>query len=231
MPRTLKAQVSVAFADGTPGLTGSGTETGNSIIGVDQYFAASTTNSAISLAFTLANLQAIALYSDKGCTIKTNGTGTADVQTVSISGTPTGGTFALASNGAVAAGIAFNAAASAVQAALQALATIGSGNVTCTGGPLPGTPVVCTFAGTKATGKQPAMTAGSGGLTGGTTPTVAVTHTTSGLPSDTITLVAGEPYVWKISGGLANPFFTSDVTTAYVTCTAAQNVKISGLSS
>lgn len=231
MPKTIKAQVVMSFADGTPGLSGSGTETGNSAISVDQYFAAASTNTAISLAFTLANLQAISLYSDKGCTIKTNGTGAADVQTVSISGTPTGGTFALYFGGQVAAGIAYNAAASAVQTALQALSSIGSGNVTCTGGPLPGTPVVCTFAGTKATGKQSPMVAGSGGLTGGTSPTVTVTHTTSGTPSDTITLVAGEPYFWKLSTGLPNPFFTSDVTTAYVTCTSAMNLKIAGLSS
>jgi hypothetical protein len=230
MPKTLKAQVVVSFADGTPGLSGSGTETGNSIISVDQYFAAASTNTAISLAFTLANLQAIALYSDKGCTIKTNGIATADVQTISISGTPTGGSFSLTFGGQSTI-LAYNAAASAVQAALQALSSIGSGNVTCTGGPLPGTPVACTFAGTKATGKQAVMTAYSGGLTGGTSPTVSVAHTTSGQPSDTITLVAGEPYFWKLSTGLPNPFFSSDVTTAFVTCTSAMNLKIAGLSS
>lgn len=224
-----KIQTTVTNADGASGLNGYGTASGNSRIDLDQSFAASTTNSAITLAFTLANLQAIALVSDKGCTIKTNGTGTADVQTVSISGTPTGGTVQLEYGGKIAS-IAFNASAATVQAALQALSSIGSGNITCTGGPLPGTPVVCTFAGSLATGSRALLNAGSGALTGGTSPTVTVTHTTSGFPSDTITLTAGVPVVWQAGVGQVCPF-TADVTTAFVTNTAAQNLKIKGLSS
>ncbi|MCU1640914.1 MAG: hypothetical protein JWN03_1189 [Nocardia sp.] len=53
--------------------------------------------------------------------------------TVTIGGTPTGGTFPLTFNGQTATGIAYNAAASAVQTALEALSTIGTGNVTVTG--------------------------------------------------------------------------------------------------
>jgi hypothetical protein len=103
-----------------------------------------------------------------------------DKQTVTITGTPTGGTFSLTFNGASSAGIARNAVASAVQSALEATATIGTGNVVCTGGPLPGTPVVCTFAGTLADTALPVMTADGSLLTGGSTPTVTVAHTTTG---------------------------------------------------
>lgn len=231
MPITQKEQCTSSFSNSLSSISGYGVETGNAIVGgINQYFAASTVNQAISLSFTLANLQSIIMVSDKGCTIKTNGTATADVQTISITGTPTGGTFPLVFNGQVAAGVAYNASAATVQTALQALPSIGSGNVTCTGGPLPGTPVVCTFSGTLATGQQPLLLTGSGGLTGGTSPTVSVAHTTPGLPTQTITLQPGIPVQWGASSGIACPF-TSNVTTAYVSNTPGQNLQITGLTS
>lgn len=212
-------------SDNSTAISGASSEIGNNEANINQAFAASTSNSLITLAFTVANLQSVFLVSDKGCTIKTNGTAVADVQTVSISGTPTGGTFALGFGGAITSPIAFNAAASAVQTALQALSTIGAGNVTCTGGPLPATPVVCTFAGTLATGFQPLITASSGGLTGGTTPTVTVAHTTSGKPSNIITLQPGIAYEWGRSDGYAASLFTQDVASAYVSCTPASRLQ------
>jgi hypothetical protein len=224
-----KLATTITNSDGTASLSGYGTASGNSRISLNQNFAASSTNVTISLAFTLANLQSIVLWSDKGCTIKTNGTAAADVQTISISGTPTGGSFALVFGGQSTV-LIFSASAATVQTALQAMSSIGSGNITCTGGPLPGTPVVCTFAGTKATGKQALMTAFSGALTGGSSPTVTVAHTTSGLPSDTIVLVAGVPLQFQLGVGQTNPF-TSDVTTAFVTNTTAQQLRIEGLAS
>ena len=56
-----------------------------------------------------------------------------EVQTVTITGTPTGGTWTLEFEGEVTSDLAYNAAASAVQAALEALPTIGAGNVTVSG--------------------------------------------------------------------------------------------------
>lgn len=225
---TQKIQTTVSNSNGATSVSGYDTESGNAMVGpLNQSFAANTVNSAISLAFTLSNLQSIVLVSDKGCTIKTNGTGTADVQTVSISGTPTGGDFPLTFAGQVTI-VPYNATASQVQTALQALSTIGSGNVTCTGGPLPGTAVVCTFAGTLATGQQSLMTTYSGNLTGGTSPTASVAHTTPGLPTQTITLQPGVPLAWGTSTGLSCPF-TSNVTTAYVSNTPGQNLQIQGL--
>lgn len=107
-------------------------------------------------------------------------TGTADEQTVTISGGPTGGTFTLTFNGQTTAGIAYDAAASAVQTALQALSSIGSGNATVSG--TAGSWVV-TFAGALAPGYQPLMTADGSGLTGGTNAAVTVAHTVEGSPA------------------------------------------------
>lgn len=105
-------------------------------------------------------------------------TGTADKQTVTITGSPTGGTFTLTFGGQTTTGIAYNATTSAVQTALQALSSIGSGNATVTGSA--GAWVVL-FAGAKAPGYQTLMTATSS-LTGGTNPAVTVTHTVVGSP-------------------------------------------------
>jgi hypothetical protein len=112
--------------------------------------------------------------------------GTNEVQTITVTGTPTGGNFKLTFQGAQTANIAYNAIASAVQSALEALSTIGSGNVLCSGGPLPGTPVTVTFQGTLAAQSLPQMTADSSGLTGGTTPTATVTTATEGVEAEPV---------------------------------------------
>lgn len=113
------------------------------------------------------------------------GTGTAvdHVQTITITGSPTGGTFTLTYDGQTTAAIAYNAAAAAVESALEALSTVGSGNVTCTGGAFPGTAVVVTFTGDFAASYRPAITA-SASFTGGTDPAIAVAQTTYGKPAD-----------------------------------------------
>ncbi len=103
-----------------------------------------------------------------------------DVQTVSITGTPAGGTFTLTLDGATTAPIVFNAAAGAVQSALEALLNIGTGNVLCSGGPLPGTPVVCTFRAALAFRPVDLMTTNGALLTGGSSPASHVAHTTPG---------------------------------------------------
>lgn len=90
--------------------------------------------------------------------------------TLTITGTPTGGSFTLTVNGQTTAPIAYNAVASAVQSALQALTSVGT-NATCAGGPLPGTPVTITFSGPLALG--PVITH-TDSFTGGTAPAAAV---------------------------------------------------------
>lgn len=106
--------------------------------------------------------------------------GTDEVQTVTITGSPTGGTYTLTFSGQTTASIAYNATASAVQSALEALSNIAVGDVTCAGGPHPGTPVTVSFGGGSYDGVDvPQMTA-TGSFTGGTSPAVTVTTTTPG---------------------------------------------------
>lgn len=112
--------------------------------------------------------------------------GTNEIQTVTITGTPTGGSFTMTFDGETTASIAYNAAASAVQTALLALSNIGTGDVVVAGGPGPGTPYTVTFQGGLAATDVPQMTA-TGSFTGGTTPAVAVTTTTPGVAGTSTT--------------------------------------------
>lgn len=97
-------------------------------------------------------------------------------QTVTVTGSPTGGNFTLTFGGQTTANIAYNASASTVQTRLEALSTIGAGNVTVTGGN--GGPYTVTFVDDLGEQTIATMTANGAGLTGGTTPgvTVAVVH-------------------------------------------------------
>lgn len=104
---------------------------------------------------------------------------TAEVQTITVTGAPTGGTFTLTLDGDTTAAIAYNAAASAVQSALRLLDTPFADGVVCSGGALPSTAVVATFASDLADNNAPQMTA-AGSFTGGTSPAIAVTTTTPG---------------------------------------------------
>jgi hypothetical protein len=101
--------------------------------------------------------------------------GANEVQTVTITGTPTGGTFTLTYDGATTAGIAYNATAAAVRSALIALSTIEEGNVTVTGSN--GGPYSVTFSGGNNVSQ---MTASGAGLTGGTSPAAGVATATGG---------------------------------------------------
>jgi YD repeat-containing protein len=100
------------------------------------------------------------------------------VQQVQLTGAPTGGTFTLSFNGQTTVPIAYNAGAATVQTALQGLSTVGSGNALVTGAA--GGPWQVRFAGTLAGTVQSALTGSGSGLTGGTSPSVAVTVTSAG---------------------------------------------------
>jgi hypothetical protein len=122
--------------------------------------------------------------------------GANEQQTITITGTPTGGNFKLTYAGATTADIPYNSAAAAVVSALEALPNIGPGNVTGSGGALPGTPVVITF--TNQLGRQNVgqMTA-SHTFTGGTTPAIAVTTTTAGSSLDSGLYIAHRGLILK----------------------------------
>jgi hypothetical protein len=101
-----------------------------------------------------------------------------EVQTVTVTGAPTGGTFTLTWSGQTTAAIAYNATAAAVQSALEALSNIAPGDVIVTGAA--GGPYTVTFVGVNAGTDVAQMTASGAGLTGGTTPSVTVATTTAG---------------------------------------------------
>lgn len=103
-----------------------------------------------------------------------------EIQTLTITGTPTGGDFTITYAGQTTAAIAFDADAAAVQSALEALSNIGVGDVACTGGDLPGTAVVITFGGALANTDVALMTVDDAGLTGGSSPEATIVQTLAG---------------------------------------------------
>lgn len=98
-----------------------------------------------------------------------------EVQTLTPSGTISGGTFTLTARGYTTTALPFNATAAAIAAALSALPGVFA---TATGGPISTTPVVVTFTDS---GDMAQMTVTSS-LTG-TTPVVTPSTTTSGAPT------------------------------------------------
>lgn len=102
-----------------------------------------------------------------------------EVQTITITGSPTGGTFPLTYQGQTAT-IDYDFTAAEVQTALETLSSIGSGNVSCTGGPLPGTAVDVEFTGDLAATNVDKLLTDSDSLTGGTSPEVNVDVDTEG---------------------------------------------------
>ncbi len=107
-----------------------------------------------------------------------------EIQTVTITGSPTGGTFTLSFGGGTTSPIAYNASAATVQADLAALAFIGTGNVSVTGSA--GGPWTVEFIGSLADAPQSLMTANSSGLTGGASPTATPARTQAGSAWATI---------------------------------------------
>lgn len=115
--------------------------------------------------------------------------GVDEVQTVTITGSPTGGNFTLTFSGQTTGNIAYNATATQVQTALAALSTVGAGNVEVAGSA--GGPWTVTFKGDLAFLNVAQMTSNSAGLTGGSTPTAGVATTTGGAaPAAGVELVA-----------------------------------------
>lgn len=100
---------------------------------------------------------------------------TAEVQTIDL-GAATAGTITITFDGQTTGSIAYNADAATAQAALEALSGIDPGDVTVSGGPLPGT-ITLSFAGQYLGTDVPEVTVTPTGLTGGT---VTVSTTTQG---------------------------------------------------
>lgn len=112
--------------------------------------------------------------------------GTSEIQTLTIGGTPTGGTFKLAFGGFTTAAISWSATNNTlrdnVDAALEALPNIGTGGVTTAVGTMTagiGT-LTITFAGNLGLMAVPTITVADNSMTG-TAPTAAVAETTPGV--------------------------------------------------
>ena len=112
--------------------------------------------------------------------------GVDEVQTLTIGGTPTGGTFALSFQGLTSNAITWTSVnatlLAAIQGALQGIPSIGGGGATATAGTLTagiGT-VLITFVGSLAKKAVPNVAIADNSLTG-TAPTLAVAETTAGV--------------------------------------------------
>lgn len=171
----------------------------------------STANLPAAFSLVLAKAEEIVIQSDQPLTLTAGGVNA--VQTLSTPGPPTAGTFTITCLAQTTAAIVFNATAAQVQAALSALSSVGVGGVVCTGGPLPGTPVVITFTGPLATQTVATITH-TDTLTGGAA--VAASTVTGVAPDTTIALKAGVPLIWTPGGYFAQPF-AADVSMLRVT--------------
>lgn len=100
--------------------------------------------------------------------------GTSEVQTVTLTGGPTGGNFTLTFDGQTTVAIGYQSTAADVQGALNSLANLDGVMVTGDAGG----PWTVTFP--EAMGDVPEMTGDASGLTGGTAPAVVVATTTPG---------------------------------------------------
>lgn len=106
--------------------------------------------------------------------------GTSEVQTLTKSGTVSGGTFKLSFRGRLTAALDFDSTAAEIVAALEALRTVGTGNVTATGGPIHTTAVVVTFAAHLGKRSVPMIALALNSLTG-STPSIGIVETTPGV--------------------------------------------------
>src|ERR1700721_351494 len=110
-----------------------------------------------------------------------------DIQTISVSGVPTGGSFPptggpLGSNTVV---IPWNATPSQVAVAINAVLSIPAGPICfCQGTVLPAGSVVVIWAGTLSQQPQGLMSVAANALTGGTAPNASVAHTVVGVAQD-----------------------------------------------
>jgi hypothetical protein len=134
-----------------------------------------------------------------------------EVQTVAITGSPTGGTFTLTFAAQTTAALNWNATAAQVQTALQALSSINANNALVTGGPGPGTAFAVEFTGTLGFAGQALITLGTNSLTGGSSPSVSITRAQAGI---TWTTQAASTYTIRYVTGqvlFTNAFLGSSV--------------------
>lgn len=109
----------------------------------------------------------------------TTGGAVNEVQTATLSGTPTGGTFTITFDGEETTALAFDITAAAFTTAMEVLDTIGTDNIVVTGSTEG--PYTMTFIGRLAGIDVPLAVGDGTSLTGGSTPAMTVTVATSGV--------------------------------------------------
>ncbi|MCW5936736.1 MAG: head decoration protein [Fimbriimonadaceae bacterium] len=110
-----------------------------------------------------------------------------EVQTVTVTGSPTGGTFQLGFGGQTTSNLNHNADAATIEAALEALSTIGNGNARVSGTG----PFTVEFVEGLRNSDVALMTLAANNLTGGSTPSVTIVETTKGRAEADLTLTDG----------------------------------------
>lgn len=207
---------------GTPSLPATVRQSGSNEQNLSKSFAGGSSNVSQPWAVTKATLQSFYLIASQPCTVKTNSPGVNAVISVSMAGTPTGGTFEMTGTrpdtGAIttATAIPYNATVSQFQTACDTV--YGSGNTVVTGGPFPGTAFTVTFQGVLAAYPVTLPTFNNAGLTGGTSPAASASTTTAGVRwGNKWDLPANIPVQWhKDDPAFTNPL-TADIATVYVT--------------
>jgi hypothetical protein len=109
-----------------------------------------------------------------------------EIQSIAFTGSPTGGTVVFRFGGQNTSPLNWNCTASQMQTALQALSSIGAGNVLVSGGPGPGTAFTVDFTGALGYASQSLITLQTNSLTGGTSPNVAIAEVKAGATWATI---------------------------------------------
>lgn len=204
--------LSLGWESGTNTLSGAYSPTANAELSFDATIA-DASDTTLTGALTVANVESVFLLSTQDMRVRVNGVN--EVQTVTITGSPTGGTFTLTYSGQTTAAIAFNATAATVKTELENLTNIGVNDVSVTGGPLPGTALTVTFRNALAATNVAQLTSTSS-LTGGTAPAIAHATTTGGVAAgQTITLEANVPLVWIQDLGAS--YGTNPLTTNWTT--------------
>lgn len=109
--------------------------------------------------------------------------GNNEVQLLTRAGTISGGTWTLTFGGQTTSAMAYNADAATIQAAIEALSTVGAGNILVTGGPISTTNVTLTFVNKLGYTNVTAVTVDITSITGGGSLTPSTTTAgSSGTP-------------------------------------------------
>lgn len=130
------------------------------------------------------------------------------VRYLRLTGAPTGGTFTITVGANTTSGLAFNAAAAAIQSAVAGLASVGAGNVTVTGTTLPTGPLILVFADAV---DLTTVSVNGASLTGGTTPAAVISRLAPSTTALSLTPIVPEHisvFADTTSGGLGTTKLT-----------------------